>query len=216
MIHRLRGAWNAGRLSKARTEAFSDGVFSIAATLLVLDIRFPKLPESAGTAGLAAGLLSVLPNALAYVLSFAVVCIYWVNHHQLLMLVERVTRGLLWLNGLFLMLLAFIAFPTALIGEHPFQPLAASVYGIVMALIGLAYHLLHSYILRTPGVIPEAAAERLRSGARLPEFSGALLYGGSAAIAWASPVAAIVLYFAIAIAFIFPHALGFAKAEGAE
>jgi uncharacterized membrane protein len=96
-----------------RTEAFSDGVFAIAVTLLVLEIR----PPEHGEGSLVDGLLDLWPSYLAYALSFATIGIMWLNHHELLRLVRAVDRGFLLMNLLLLLLVAFIPFPTNVLAD---------------------------------------------------------------------------------------------------
>ena len=97
-----------------RLEAFSDGVFAIAITLLVLEIPVPK----AGQRGLWDALLAQWPSFVSYLVSFSVIGIIWVNHHGVLDHLARADRGVLFLNLLFLLGVAFIPFPTERLAEH--------------------------------------------------------------------------------------------------
>ncbi|MBX3591024.1 MAG: DUF1211 domain-containing protein [Burkholderiaceae bacterium] len=97
-----------------RAAALSDGLFSIAATLLVIDVR---LPAGAGEFRWAM-LAEIAPRILGYLISFLVIGQLWVAHHRKLRLVERIDARGLWLNLLFLMFVAFIPFPTAVLSEH--------------------------------------------------------------------------------------------------
>ena len=101
----------------SRIEAFSDGVFAIIITLLVLEIHVPQVQDKNISAALEHSLLAMTPKFLSYILSFVLVCIWWVAHHHLFHILKRSDRGLLWLNSLFLLWLAFIPFPTALMGD---------------------------------------------------------------------------------------------------
>src|SRR5438093_4481800 len=104
--------------STTRLEAFSDGVFAIAITLLVLEIRVPH-PETAAAAGhLWAGLAALWPSYLAFLFSFFVILVMWVNHHELMRLVRAVDYPLLFANGLVLLLVTFVPFPTAVLAQH--------------------------------------------------------------------------------------------------
>ena len=91
-----------------RVEAFSDGVFAIAITLLILEIRVPHVAH-----GLWAGLLALWPSYVAFLLSFVVILIEWVNHHELLRNVQGVSYPFLFANGLLLLTVTFVPFPTA-------------------------------------------------------------------------------------------------------
>ncbi|PYP57530.1 MAG: DUF1211 domain-containing protein [Gemmatimonadetes bacterium] len=99
----------------ARVEAFSDGVFAIAITLLILEIR---APEAGAAGGLWAGLRALWPSYVAFLLSFFVILVMWVNHHELMRLVRVVTYPLLFANGLLLLTVTFVPFPTAVLAQH--------------------------------------------------------------------------------------------------
>jgi len=103
----------------ARVEAFSDGVFAIAITLLILEIH---APEAGAAGGLWAGLLALWPSYVAFLLSFFVILVMWVNHHELMRLVRVVTYPLLFANGLLLLTVTFVPFPTAVLAQHLATP----------------------------------------------------------------------------------------------
>ena len=84
--------------------------------------------------------------------SFAIVCIWWVAHHQLFHILRRTDRGLLWLNNLFLLWLAFIPFPTALMGDYPGVRLAVMSYGAVTTLAGVSFCLVRYYTFYIVGI----------------------------------------------------------------
>src|SRR5206468_10299931 len=137
-----------GELGLSRIEAFSDGVFAIVVTLLVLELKVPILHERNSTSELGHQLIDLLPKFLSWLISFIIVCKFWLNHHHLLMFARHVTYGMIWLNSLFLMGQSFIPFPTALMGEYPMNALAVSLFGIVMAVNTLLFIALQSYIVR--------------------------------------------------------------------
>src|SRR5215472_5921030 len=99
-------------MSKTRVEAFSDGVFAIAITLLVLTVAQPRTYRN-----LAHELGAQWPSLAAYVVSFAVIGIMWINHHSVFMHLEHVDRGLLYINLLLLMTIAFLPYPTGVLGQ---------------------------------------------------------------------------------------------------
>ena len=134
-----------GVVSTSRTEAFSDGVFAIAATLLVLELRVPHVePE-----GLSCALLERWPSYATYVVSFLTIGIIWVNHHAVMERIRVVNRPLLFMNLLFLMAVAVIPFPTALLADYlregHDERLAAAVYGGTMALMGVTFGVTWAY-----------------------------------------------------------------------
>jgi len=122
-------------MSKARMEAFSDGVIAIIITIMVLELRAPH------DASLHA-LRPLLPVFLSYVLSFTFVGIYWNNHHHLCHAARRVSGGILWANLHLLFWLSLIPFATAWMGENHAAPMPVAVYGGVLMCAGIAYFIL--------------------------------------------------------------------------
>jgi uncharacterized membrane protein len=118
-----------------RLEAFSDGVFAIAITLLVLEIKVPPV-ESIGL-----GLLNLWPSYLAYAISFIVIGAIWINHHAMFDWIVRADQKLLLLNTLHLMFIAFLPFPTAVLAKafhvHSGQDIAAAFYAGTLTIIGV-------------------------------------------------------------------------------
>ena len=134
-------------VTSARLEAFSDGVLSIAATLLVLELHVPDLGQDLGQS-----LVAQSPSYAAYVVSFAMIGIIWVNHHSLLVHVRRVDRALLFLNLARLMVVSVSPFPTAMLGRlvsvEPRSHIVAAIYGSVMILMSLAFTTLWRHVTR--------------------------------------------------------------------
>src|ERR1700674_4193071 len=131
--------------SKARAEAFSDGIFAIAATLLVLDLGVPRLEPT-----LLDGFLHEWPAYAAYATSFLTIGIIWVNHHAVLERLERVDRGLLFLNVVFLLFVALIPFPTKVLAHYlqaggDYAHVAAAAYGVAMILMVITFSILNYY-----------------------------------------------------------------------
>ncbi len=122
-------------MSKGRLEAFSDGVFAIIITIMVLELRVPE-------GGDLAALLPLVPVFVSYVLSFVFVGIYWSNHHHLLQAAKQVNGGVLWANTHLLFWLSLIPFVTNWLGEHPGDTWPVALYGLVLWLAGLAYYVL--------------------------------------------------------------------------
>lgn len=140
--------------SPARLEAFSDGVFAIAITLLVLDIKVPRVEALEGHT-LGAALFNQWPVYLAYVFSFVTILIMWVSHHAMFKYIARTDQLFLVLNGLLLMGITAVPFPTALLSEYlqyadhgADQNLAAAVYSGLFTLIAILFNLLWHYAAR--------------------------------------------------------------------
>jgi uncharacterized membrane protein len=134
-----------------RIEAFSDGVFAIAITLLVLELKVPSLPGGGAGNALAAALLRQWPSYLAFVTSFFTILIMWANHHAIFNLVRRSDAEFLFANGFLLLLVTVVPFPTALLAQYmdkPGAPVAAAVYAGTFVLAGLAYNVLWRSAIR--------------------------------------------------------------------
>jgi uncharacterized membrane protein len=136
-------------MSKARVEAFSDGVIAIAVTLLVLDIH---VPDPAGAGSLGSRLAHEWPSYVAYVVSFLTIGIIWINHSAMLRRIVAVDHSILFLNLLLLMTIAVLPFTTALMAAYlksdNGQHLAAVVYGGSYLAMAVAFFVMHRHLLR--------------------------------------------------------------------
>ncbi len=186
----------------ARLETFSDGVFAIAATLLVLEFSVGHEADLGGK------LLHLWPGYLAYVTSFVTIGIIWMNHHHTVSLLGRTDRTMLFVNNLLLLTVAFLPFPTGLVAENlrgaGDEPATLAYAGtlVVMAMLHLVWW---GYARRGRRLIAESipdAALRAVDRAYLP---GVPMYGTVFVVAFFSPLAAVFLTFAIA-AFYLPSA----------
>lgn len=185
-------------MPKARVEAFSDAVFAIAITLLVLQIDIPSGPD--GT--LWHELIDQWPSYAAYLVSFFVIGIIWINHHGIFEHITKVDYGVLYINLAVLASVAFLPFPTALLAEHlrtgADEEVAAAVYNGSMALMGISSGLLWLYISRNPDL--HSASLTPEEIHRTNRFA---LIGGPAylvaiAIAFVSPALTLVINAALA------------------
>jgi uncharacterized membrane protein len=131
-------------MKKGRLEAFSDGVFAVIITIMVLNMPVPRGADLRA-------LGPVLPVFLSYVLSFIYIGIYWNNHHHLLQAAERVTGGILWANLVLLFCLSLAPFTTAWMGETRYAPLPVAVYGAMLLSAGIAYFVLTKRLITVHG-----------------------------------------------------------------
>ena len=127
---------------------FSDAVFAIAITLLVLEVKAPHAPPGAPESELAVQLLHLLPKLIGFVVSFLVVGSMWIEHHRIFRYVAGYDGGLLWRNLAFLLAVAFMPFPTALFSENHTSRLALATYATSLGLVGLAKLWVWSYAAR--------------------------------------------------------------------
>jgi len=134
-----------------RVEAFSDGVFAIAITLLILEIKVPKLPHDSLDDALGRALLDLWPSYFAFLLSFFAILIMWINHHGLFNMVRRVNPGFLYANGFLLLLISFVPFPTSLLAEYldgRALNIAAAFYCGTFIFISIGYNLIWQSMVR--------------------------------------------------------------------
>lgn len=136
-------------MSKDRVEAFSDGVFAIILTLLVLELRVPDIANHASFAQYIVALTPLLPKFFSFILTFAAISNYWVGHHNYFRSLRDVNLGIVWLNIFFLFWLCFLPFPTALLGSHLTDQFPIVLYGVNSLLIALTFFALRAYTVRT-------------------------------------------------------------------
>jgi uncharacterized membrane protein len=191
-------------MSTSRLEAFADGVFAIAATLLILDVR-------TGAGSLSSSLLRVWPTYAAYAVSFLTIGIIWINHHTVFTQIRQVDRPFLLINVLFLMFVAFIPFPTGLVAHtvrHGDLEVAALAYGATLTLTAFLFSALWFYAARADGSLLRPDADlRVVSGISRSFLPGPFIYLGATLIALVSPTTSIILYAAIALFYIFESSL---------
>jgi uncharacterized membrane protein len=186
----------------ARTEAFSDAVIAIAITLLVLEIR---VPEVGPHESLSHALWDLWPKYATFAVSFLTIGVMWVNHHALFERIGRIDRPLMFINLVLLMAVAFVPFPTAVLGDYVDDPnnghIAAALYGINMLLVGIGFlgmwqRLLNHPELRTPGFGDADVRQSIRR--TLP---GPVVYVVAIGVSFISAPAALVLYAVVVLYF---------------
>jgi uncharacterized membrane protein len=185
-------------VEKNRLEAFSDGIFAIAATLLVLEITVPHLEEP-GQLGQA--LLDLWPSYLAYATSFLTIGIMWVNHHSVIRQLREADHRFLFINLGLLMLIAFVPFPTILLADYAWGgngEAAALAYGITLTITAVFFNLLWRYAAWNHRLLRHDADPVEVSGISRAYLPGPFMYGGATLVALVSPEASAALYLAIA------------------
>jgi uncharacterized membrane protein len=183
-------------VSTERVETFSDGVFAIAITLLILIIQPPR-----SGAHLGHELLRLWPSYLAYAISFLTVGIMWVNHHTIFRHFERVDRPLLFLNIALLLLIAFVPFPTRVVAEFvrsdADRRAAALLYGTTMTIAAVFFFAVWWYGSRR--LLRPDADRREVSGITRSYLPGAPTYALATVIAFVDATVSLILFAAIAI-----------------
>jgi uncharacterized membrane protein len=181
-------------LSKARLEAFSDGVIAILITIMILELKIPH-----GTDWTA--LRPLLPPFLTYVLSFIFLGIYWNNHHHMIQATDRITGGALWANLHLLFWLSLVPFVTGWMGENHFAALPTAVYGVVLLCAAISYTILQMTIIAGQGKSSRLAV------AVGKDFKGKvsmLLYVVAIPLAFVHQLIADALYLAVALMWLVP------------
>ncbi len=194
--------FSQGNLPLGRIEAFSDGVFAIIVTLLVLDLKVPQLKDPTDVNELAHGLVKILPQFLSWLISFIIVCKFWLNHHNIIRYAKHANYGMIWLNSLFLMFQSFVPFPTALMGQYPSNPLAVSAFGIIMTLSTLLFMILAAYITRNL-IKPELDGKKDPT-LKWRSLAGPVFYMSGVTMAWIYLPAAFCFYAVTPLFFITP------------
>jgi uncharacterized membrane protein len=183
-------------MKTARLEAFSDGVFAILITIMVLELKVPHGTDLAA-------LRPLLPVFLSYALSFAYLGIYWNNHHHMLHVTTRINGKILWANLHLLFWLSLFPFTTAWMGENRFAPLPTAAYGCVLLLAALGYLVLQRAIIADQGQGSRLAAA---VGRDLKGKASAALYLTALPVAFALPWISHAIYVLVALMWIVPDA----------
>lgn len=189
--------------TKSRVETFSDGIFAIIVTLLVLEIKVPHIENHNSAAELASALWDLAPKVIAWIISFFTVCVIWVNHHRIFESMKTIDQPFFWLNANLLLWCSLIPFPTALMGDYPHNPLAVSSYGAVSFLMGIAFTLIRLYMWNHHEVT-YVSKDELWRGVKNVIIFGPTPYLIGMICAWFYPLLAFALYAFVTIYFIFP------------
>jgi uncharacterized membrane protein len=198
---RGRGS-GAGRLSKERLQSLCDGVFAIAITLLVLTIGQPDDYRD-----LAHQLADRWPSLAAYVVSFAIIGIMWLNHHTVFRQVDRIDRGFFYCNLFLLMTIVFIPYPTGVFGEalrlSQGARTAAIVYSATMTINSCAWAATWLYASVGRRLLDPAFPEDQRRTANILFTAGGLVYLASIGVAFINPYACLAFHAVLAAYYAF-------------
>jgi uncharacterized membrane protein len=185
-------------VTTSRLETFADGVFAIAATLLILDV-------SAHGPDLGHDLLHIWPSYVAYAASFLTIGVMWVNHHTVFEQIDRVDRRFLFINVGLLMCIAFVPFPTRLVALHirdEGAKAATLAYGFTLTITAIFFYLLWFVGALRGGLLKSDADPRIVSGISRSYRPGTVLYLSATLVALISPQASAALFIAIALLYV--------------
>ena len=189
-------------MEKSRLEAFSDGVFAIAITLLVLEIAVPHVEHSDE---LGQALLDLWPSYLAYATSFLTIGIMWINHHTVFRQLGDVDHRFLFANLGLLMCISFVPFPTTLLADYAWGgggTSAAVAYGITLTITALFFNLLWRYAAWNNRLLRHDADPQEIDGISRAYLPGPFMYGLATVVALLSPEASAALFLAIALFYV--------------
>jgi uncharacterized membrane protein len=204
------GDGSAGRHNDTgRIEAFSDGVFAIAITLLIIEIGVPHLEDEPPGTTLPQALVGLWPSYLGYVISFLQIGVIWANHHNRFRFIERSDHGLLFLNILFLMCVAFILFPTALLAEYlertaSERETAGVIYAGTLAVTAVFFTLLWLYAAANRLVDRNLDRSLVRAMTRR-YLLGTVAYLLVFLLAFVNVAASLILIVILALLFVLPE-----------
>ena len=194
-------------MTTARLETFADGVFAIAATLLILNV---DSQVSGDLPDLGAQLAHIWPSYLAYAVSFVTIGIMWINHHTVMSQVGRVDRRFLIATVGLLLCIAFVPFPTRLVAEHiraEGARDAALAYGFTMVATAIMFSVTWFYASRGGRLLHRNAEPAVVSGISRSYLPGPWIYLAATLLAFVSPTATVVLFMAIALFYVLESSL---------
>ena len=195
MTEATEGRPEAGR-ELDRIVFFSDSVFAIAITILVLDKR---VPDGLSPAELPAEVLGLWPKYLSYVVSFLVLAIYWQAHHRVFRPIRGYDGTLVWLNFLFLMAVAFLPFPTSLLGEYGREQVSVVIYAANAAVASLLLSAISWYAGRGHRLVPPDHDDEESKIRRLQGLAVPAVFLASIGVSFFSPMAAMYSWLLLAI-----------------
>ena len=181
-------------MGKGRLEAFSDGVFAVIITIMVLELKAPHEADLSAFRPL-------LPQFLTYVLSYVFLGIYWNNHHHLMHAVDRINGASMWANLHLLFWLSLVPFVTGWMGENHFARVPVALYGVVLLMCAIAYAILLRRLIALHGVDSDLA---VAIGSDSKGNISIALYASAIPLAFASEWIALGLYVAVSVMWFIP------------
>lgn len=191
-------------LSTQRLEAFSDSVFAIVLTLLFYNLEVPAINDKSDWRELLTALSTLSPKFLGIILSFIFVAAFWVAHHQFFRTLKQTTRGLLWLNLVFLFLVCFVPFPAGIVTEHRENETAVVFFGATILLTSIMFAVLRYYAWFKHSEISSAINENQIKNALLRSLLLVSLHAATFIVAFFFPSAAIIIFVLVLFVLFFP------------
>jgi uncharacterized membrane protein len=186
---------------KDRIEALADGLFATVMTILALSLVVPTITGPSTEATLEADLYGLLPDFLAYIITFVFLGVLWISHQNMLSHIEVVDLKVLWINILLLMSIALAPFSTAMLGRYPLQPIAVFTYGVNALAISTLFNILWFYprIQRLTHKEPNPEIISKRSKIALV---GPMVYGLATVFSFVAPAVSLGLYISVTVFYV--------------
>ena len=204
---------NIPGLGKGRLEALTDGIFATVMTVLVLSLSVPVIAGNITGSQLSSEVVvdieALWPNILGYVLSFMLLAVLWISHHNVFHYVTRVDRPLLWLNTLFLLTIGFLPFSTALIGRYYQEQLPVIIYGANVIATSFCMLGILSYSARNGLLVVPEHDKRVLQRIRARWRTGPWIYLAAILLSFVSPLASFVVYVGALIFLVIQSSFGY-------
>lgn len=189
--------------SSSRLEMFSDGVFAIIMTLLILEIHVPDFSGLTGSI-LLSSLKPLIPKFISFTISFFSLAIFWVNHHHFFNHVKHITLKLLWLNIMLLFFLCIIPFTTAFIGDHPESGMVIAIYALNMFLASASFSIMGYYAYIRAGLYDTDLTRSQINKELLKGVAGSTIYLMILALAFILRPLSLLLLFLLPLIYVVP------------
>ena len=186
--------YNRESVEFSRVLAFTDGLFAIAMTLLIVAVTVPNISDENSVHDLADGLNDLTPDFTSFFISFAVIGRYWLAHHLFISLLARMDQGFIGLNLIYLAFIAFLPFPTALLGEYFNNPLTIVIYAVSVGIVSGMEVVLLRHAYRRDLLQNKPTPEVYRFGV-IASLTPVFFFALSIPIAFVSTILAVVVWF---------------------
>ncbi|MFN2188886.1 MAG: TMEM175 family protein [Candidatus Promineifilaceae bacterium] len=194
------GILSRGVPGNERIIGLSDGVFAIVITLLVLELKVPEVADSE----LNHALVEVIPKILSHVLSFIVLGIYWVGHHNMFRHIKRHDRILLWLNVLFLLCVATMPFPTGLVVHYADQRISLIIYAAILVAAGLSLDLIWWYVTKNRRLVDDKMKDDFVRSVHRRVLVAPVLYTLAIVLSFVSIILSYLIFVAVILYYVLP------------
>ncbi len=190
-------------LTTHRLESLSDGIFAFAMTLLVLDLKIPKIAEAALSQGLLGHeLRDLLPKFLSYIASFFQLGVFWIGHHAYSHFIKRADRLFLWINLTFLFFIVLVPFSTDLLGDYPNHKLAVAIYGCNMLALGCSLYGIWAYATHDHRLVGRELEKEVVSLGKRRILRGIISYTFALFVTVLAPGISFIIYILVPLSYL--------------